>query len=94
MSVTEDAEAAKIAPNSSGKKELIKQSLRELLPAIKIATISIPLSLFDLATDVKWTTSYLTSSVTLVNVVGTLLLIALLIHNSVSSYYGLSYLRF
>ena len=66
------------------------QRIKEFLPALKIVTLAIPLSLFDFGTDIFWTRAYLTSSVDIMKALGVLLLGALLIHNAVASFYGLS----
>ena len=68
------------------------QFITEFLPALKILMLTLPLSIFDFGTDVFYTKMYLTSSVEIVTLLGKLLLVALLVHNFVSSFYGLSIL--
>lgn len=68
------------------------QFIKEFLPALKVLTLTLPLSIFDFGTDVLWTQRYLTSSVDIVKVLGVLLLVALLFANCVASFYGLSIL--
>ena len=63
-----------------------------VFPLLKIVTFSIPLSFFDFATDIWWTFNYLYSPVDFVRVIGVILLLVVITHNCVSSYYGVSIL--
>ena len=65
-------------------------SFRKFFPALKILLMTIPLNLFDLGTDILWTYRYLNSSISIANSLGIFLVVVLLTHNCVSSFYGLS----
>ena len=80
-----------IIATSFTKKQL--QFLKKYSPIIKIMVLAIPLSVFDFGTDVFWTKTYVSSSVYIVQIIGVLLLVALLVHNCVATFYGLSILN-
>lgn len=77
---------------STSRRQRLFGWFREFFPALKIVLLTIPLSIFDFSTDVLWTKRYLASTVDIVQILGVLLLVALIIHNCVASFYGLSIL--
>ena len=81
-----------MATVSSSRRQRLFGLLNEFSPALKIVLMTIPLSIFDFGTDVYSTKKYLTSAVDIVQIVGALLLVVLIIHNCIATFYGLSIL--
>ena len=80
------------ATMSTSRSQRLFRWIKDFFPALKIVLLTIPLSIFDFGTDVFWTKRYLTSTVDIVQILGVLLLSALIIHNCVASFYGMSIL--